>query len=841
MDLERATLRTLFYDYPIEVAEKHIANLPCQSGKDNFLTVFPQVIRWTEQQFSISELRLVEYMLEYEAREVIHEYDPQNTNLFRNTLCLIPQVAKRWLTYNEHNNVAVQFKELFRWRDMTMLVGEDVFTTAFLAVEDMNKFKASRDLFVWEDVLHHENKTLNEILKQENVDVHSHYNASVDVFHLNWLSLMNRISNRFDFNKGEYQEQGVSLHAIEQLFSMRNICVAAAYLRVWLFRFINIENKNDFNFNLFCDVEQILKDDQYCTMKQEETQGQIDILKYNALRDIDGHSVDYALCDSNECVNTIDTPYLIYHGERQLLYQLFRYVFDNNTRAADIAPYIYLYLLLKNRIRREIVETNRLLGFENFQIYQSRKDLYVSDNKDSDQPDNVFNHLPQFIFKLNTNKEQSLEARITPSAIKKVREQAYYRPIFHYEEQLEDVAQKMELVVHFIKDSQIPYTYKKGKNRIDAQEHYQNLLKKQAELVISEINKQKALAKESQVPRIVGIDAASTELYCRPERFGHVYRYFEVNGIVNRTYHVGEDFFDIVDGLRAIDEAIEFLHLDNNCRIGHALALGTNACKYYPERHFTTITTKQNMLDSLVWLYQKSYENNINISGKLFAFIQNNATRLYNEIGYCGSKEKLLPFDFLHYWHSMWLRSNDETDNRKVFSDEWNLSAKYEGKYSSIVKDNNLAETLFEKYQKSDKIFSDGSRVEIFKWPKEIIEVVTQLQDKMIAEIAEKQIAIECNPSSNLKIGHFDRYDEHPIFRFRPIDKNIHTPLLNVSINTDDRGVFATSLYNEFSLIALALTKQRDKEGNRLYNDEAICEYIDHIRQNNLIQRFKVD
>ena len=53
MDLERATLRTLFYDCPIEVAVKYIANLPCQSGKDNFLTVFPQVIRWTEQQFSI--------------------------------------------------------------------------------------------------------------------------------------------------------------------------------------------------------------------------------------------------------------------------------------------------------------------------------------------------------------------------------------------------------------------------------------------------------------------------------------------------------------------------------------------------------------------------------------------------------------------------------------------------------------------------------------------------------------------------------------------------------------------------------------------------------------------
>lgn len=40
------------------------------------------------------------------------------------------------------------------------------------------------------------------------------------------------------------------------------------------------------------------------------------------------------------------------------------------------------------------------------------------------------------------------------------------------------------------------------------------------------------------------------------------------------TYHTGEDFLDIVDGLRAIDEAMLFLQMEKGERLGHAMALG---------------------------------------------------------------------------------------------------------------------------------------------------------------------------------------------------------------------------------------------------------------------------
>ena len=74
------------------------------------------------------------------------------------------------------------------------------------------------------------------------------------------------------------------------------------------------------------------------------------------------------------------------------------------------------------------------------------------------------------------------------------------------------------------------------------------------------------------------------------------------------TYHAGEDFLDIIDGLRAIDEAIIFCGLERGCRIGHALALGINPQDYYEYKNQKIILTKQVLLDDLAWMICRPYE-----------------------------------------------------------------------------------------------------------------------------------------------------------------------------------------------------------------------------------------
>ena len=114
-------------------------------------------------------------------------------------------------------------------------------------------------------------------------------------------------------------------------------------------------------------------------------------------------------------------------------------------------------------------------------------------------------------------------------------------------------------------------------------------------------------------------------------------------------------------------------------------------------------------------------------------------------------------------------------------------------------------------------------------------DVLTQIQDKMMQKIMFKGIAIECNPSSNQLIGTFERYDQHPIFRFNSYGLSRTSDggpsnQIRVSVNTDDQGIFDTSLENEYALLFGALSAQRDSEGRPLHGHDEILAYLDHLR-----------
>ena len=122
--------------------------------------------------------------------------------------------------------------------------------------------------------------------------------------------------------------------------------------------------------------------------------------------------------------------------------------------------------------------------------------------------------------------------------------------------------------------------------------------------------------------------------------------------------------------------------------------------------------------------------------------------------------------------------------------------------------------------------------------PKTIHRDVFVLQEAMLSDIEHKGICIECNPSSNLQIGYFNRYDELPLFRFMSIDPTEKSHSLQISINTDDRGVFATSLVNEYSLIAASLYKQVGEGSRPKYSADEINQYLKRIIDHSKYMRF---
>lgn len=89
---------------------------------------------------------------------------------------------------------------------------------------------------------------------------------------------------------------------------------------------------------------------------------------------------------------------------------------------------------------------------------------------------------------------------------------------------------------------------------------------------------------------------------------------------------------------------------------------------------------------------------------------------------------------------------------------------------------------------------------------KEVIKKIEEVRAEMMKLFASRKYRIESNPTSNLMIGPFDMYKELPTLQF--YKKNI-----DVSVNTDAKGVFSTSLYTEYSLLALAMQKD-DKDWN---------------------------
>ena len=61
---------------------------------------------------------------------------------------------------------------------------------------------------------------------------------------------------------------------------------------------------------------------------------------------------------------------------------------------------------------------------------------------------------------------------------------------------------------------------------------------------------------------------------------------------------------------------------------------------------------------------------------------------------------------------------------------------------------------------------------------------------------------------------------------------------LNVSVNTDDAGVFDASLENEYALLARCMEEQQE-EGKPVYEVGSIYAYINNVREMGLSQVFR--
>lgn len=779
--------------------------------------------------------------------------DPSRIPSAPSVFYLLVELGRR--VFRVFNDAPVcRFSQLLAWQSIYQKLGQDLFTTAFLACEDLRCGYPPRSEFVWDPVLKTDNVQLNALLRQGIAENHCHLGGTSQNFPLSWACLMNyphtiRLAAR---QMKQNLQANYSRGTSGNVWSWERRLYWAAFLRVKLFlrlEGLGQEDSLDMDRASFYaphSVKQALAYVRPCFGARVPQRGGSDFILDYALRRVD-------------CKNgLLENHNRLLSGERGFLYRSFRACFDG-TLNSDEQDWFYLYLLLKENFRAELIQVNRQTGFQNFKNYQDRKDgIY----------DGIAGYHAESV-RLSVNANQSgqnivsFEARIAPkdSAVK------MYRQVLDYEAQIEyarteapSAARQHFFVYHFIKAPDLG-ELPRGQFLVQPRNYG---------IRASSRRSARALGYALQhYPRfsglVRGIDAANIEIGCRPETFAVEFRYLrdlpplrgkERFGVtparphIQVTYHAGEDFLDMADGLRAIDEAVRFLHLNRGDRLGHALALGVDPAVHYAYKQRRSVLCKQDLLDNLVWLFYRAQELGVSVSPKLHAMLKTQADRYLSELyGNCMNGVNLTP-RLYEYYCSMRLRG----DAPELYSGKelhpllkdvsHNAYWKDEGRELETYRSSDTIQELCRRYHFDGEVRQKGRQIQEFSVSGEYIELIRGVQDRLAEELMEKGIMIECNPTSNYLIGTFRRYDMHPIFRFNNVGltraDGSYEPSaqLSVSINTDDSGVFDTSLENEYAVIAASLDQARE-DGNRKYTSNSIYLYLENVRKMGLDQIFQ--
>lgn len=762
------------------------------------------------------------------------------------------------------NEPKCRYEQLLRWHEMSSKVGQDLLTTSYLAWKEIDQAQERR-YFSWRPVITHDNPALTHIMKKGVADLHFHLKGSSLNFELNWLSLMNSIEGRrFHFNKIEKTILSPEIHTNrdDKTHSLHAMCVKACAIRLLIFKKLFELKTDKEQFEKFVDT--VIKQDSNSIVRfTAELNREVTTTKYLLGHRYGNNVIDYAIPKNFTQIENIDQQSYtnsVLSGERRLMYGAFRKIYSGDPDFLSISDLFYAYLVIKEKLRHEIVQLNGKAGFGNFDQYEKRKDIFISKGSIYDT---LLNNLA--INSTIVNQSISyLEARITP----KNNHQEIVKTIRNLDCHIYDrrfiVPQRLDFnsiykvdnshtkppnfyyIFHFIKEA--PKTTQNNIH-VSARNHKARSKVKQQATAINKFRQTSI----QRVGRVVGIDAANTEIGCRAEVFAQAFRYLKDQSVaalgseyiaplprqtLGRTYHVGEDYLDIADGLRAIDESIYFLDLKRGDRLGHALALGVDAERYYSERHYTVVMPKQDFLDNVVWVMAKSNELGLSLPSDLKFKLKNWYQQYFRDI----YDDK--PPAFFTYYQSWLLRGDcpvkylDDNTPTESYVTCWDKYALNKSCHEIISARNNIeACRLYYQYHYNANARRKGEISDEYKICSNYIAMISSLQQKMCGKIAKLHIGIEANPSSNNIIGALERYSAHPVTKFynhgleaESIQTN-ECPQISVSINTDDQGVFCTSVENEFAIMALSMEKQMKSDKSMVYKPRMVYQWIDNVRE----------
>lgn len=433
--------------------------------------------------------------------------------------------------------------------------------------------------------------------------------------------------------------------------------------------------------------------------------------------------------------------------EAMFMVMIFQYLTYNNDEV--VARKFHHYLLLLGQTNKLLVQNNRMYGFREFQKYttvgmREYSELYYK------------RRYMQMCGNNQTNCRY-IEGRFSPKKSERDNEDLINRILSGFNVPNVNLA----LIAHFIKKSE-------GKPTNIRHEVLRSDLCQRAEVLCSMIK-----AGHPLMEKLVGIDAAANELDAPAEVFAEAYSMLRIAGIKHFTYHAGEDFYHIISGLRSIYEAVEFLDLRCGDRIGHAVACGVDPNLWYRNMGDCMLIRRGEYMDSLLIMYKLILEE-ASDKIRLTALIPQIEREIF-KLSYCVYKEDVGISLLLEAWRK-------RKDNPAKILCKMNKSKEEEilSKYHCKI------------YRRFYDEIIEMRTIGIFG-----LDELELLQQALLKKMHRHEIVIETLPTSNVIIGHHHDFSTYHLYKWYCLQTE-GKPIPPIIIGSDDAGIFATNIYNEY-------------------------------------------
>lgn len=363
------------------------------------------------------------------------------------------------------------------------------------------------------------------------------------------------------------------------------------------------------------------------------------------------------------------------------------------------------------------------------------------------------------------------------------------------------------------------------------------------------------LARQAQVVRVLrhrhpfaaqilrGIDAAANELHAAPEVFAPIFRYLRRDRDLHATYHVGEDFAHLASGIRASAEALAYLGLGTADRLGHATALGIAPALWLGRTGERLMLSRGEHLDNASFAYALLSQRSGHDAAlsRLRDVIARRSAEIYGQEhsphvlheAWRLRNLDIMELISLERMESIVPGSASETADAAYFRAESLSSASRAEELRALARsatEHPLAFQLFRQRHRAGPVLD------------ELVEVETEelaapdlaaMQDLVLGDLNQAGVVIETLPTSNVRIAPYRSLGEHHLFRWLGIASEDLANRPVVCVGSDDAGIFATSLRNEYAAIYDILTRHFERPAA-----EAI-EIISRLNANGFAFRFR--